>query len=255
MFISSNKDSGSQNWTDYVVVLPTVSVGNVGQLACDVLISTLCLKHAGYIYVDCVLPVVGNNPFDSDSKQITTALDVYESPEHKLVIVQQRAPVMKGRKSQFVDHIFEWIRSSNFKQIIILTSVFAHERKDAQLVGPQTRYIATPEALKLFPDAVNQAWIPLEQRRSSDDFNSSEEYELVIPGSGVTKSLYNKCLSANLKALVLLIFCAEGDNIGEALTLSSFCNSFNRWIASDHQLKIPPSWQQLFGNRFEQTLF
>ena len=58
---------------------PTVSVGNVGQLAVDLLISTLKAKHVGFLYTDCVVPVVGGDPFappgSQDSKQITTSVD------------------------------------------------------------------------------------------------------------------------------------------------------------------------------------
>ena len=42
---------------------PSVSVGNVGQLAADLLISTLWMNKVGYLYDDSILPVVGNDPF------------------------------------------------------------------------------------------------------------------------------------------------------------------------------------------------
>ena len=42
---------------------PSVSVGNVGQLACDLIINTLQMKKVGYFCPRCFLPVVGYNPF------------------------------------------------------------------------------------------------------------------------------------------------------------------------------------------------
>lgn len=42
---------------------PAVSVGNVGQLAIDLVISTLDMTKVGYFYTDCLVPMVGNNPY------------------------------------------------------------------------------------------------------------------------------------------------------------------------------------------------
>jgi hypothetical protein len=52
-----------------------VSVGNVGQLTCDVIISTLGAIRVGYFYEDSVQPVVGSDPFNESSGQIATAVD------------------------------------------------------------------------------------------------------------------------------------------------------------------------------------
>ena len=45
---------------------PCVSVGNVGQLAADLIISTLCLERVGYLYDDSIVPVIGNDPFATE---------------------------------------------------------------------------------------------------------------------------------------------------------------------------------------------
>lgn len=43
---------------------PSISVGNVGQLAADLLINTLKLPHVGYLSDPAILPLVGNDAFD-----------------------------------------------------------------------------------------------------------------------------------------------------------------------------------------------
>ena len=48
-----------------VLFQPAISVGNVGQLACDLLIATLDVEKVGYFCSPCFLPIVGNNPFAS----------------------------------------------------------------------------------------------------------------------------------------------------------------------------------------------
>ena len=57
---------------------PTVSVGNVGQLAADLVVSTLWMERVGFILHPSLLPCVGNNPFaheDATSCKITTCCE------------------------------------------------------------------------------------------------------------------------------------------------------------------------------------
>lgn len=252
------------DWTQFTLVMPTVSVGNVGQLACDVIISTLRARRIGYLYHDSILPVVGPDPFlpasHTATSSMATALDVYESIENKTVIVQQRASLIKSRIRKFVDQLVEWINCCNFKQLLILTSVFAHERRDSQLVGPQTRFLISPSVQsKIGNYLVTQlGWTPLEKRTSD---NSCDTSDIFIPGSGIAKRLYLKCISAGIDVLVLLIFCAEGDNTLDALSLASYTNFYTNWIPQKDAADvsrlwiIPPSWQLLFGYNADQTLF
>lgn len=51
----------------------------MGQLACDVLISSLNARRVGFLYDDSVVPVVGSEPFvlldDSQQQHVTTAVE------------------------------------------------------------------------------------------------------------------------------------------------------------------------------------
>ena len=40
-----------------------MSVGNVGQLTIDLIVSTLHMDRVGYLSTDAVYPVIGNDPF------------------------------------------------------------------------------------------------------------------------------------------------------------------------------------------------
>ena len=54
-----------------------MSVGHVGQLAVDLLISSLDMKQVGFFYLDSVQPMAGNNPFINNNKNsdIVTAME------------------------------------------------------------------------------------------------------------------------------------------------------------------------------------
>ena len=46
-------------------------MGNVGQLACDLLISTFNLEKVGYYSPELFIPVAGYNAFDEGNMELT----------------------------------------------------------------------------------------------------------------------------------------------------------------------------------------
>lgn len=54
---------------------PAVAVGNVGQLAVDLIVSTLQMSRVGFFHTDCLIPMAGNNPYTTckeDSEELHT---------------------------------------------------------------------------------------------------------------------------------------------------------------------------------------
>jgi proteasome assembly chaperone 2 len=51
------------NFQDATLILPALSVGNIGQLTGDVLIQTLQLEKVGYLEHPAVVPFAGNDTF------------------------------------------------------------------------------------------------------------------------------------------------------------------------------------------------
>lgn len=66
MFIPLEESVPDQ--TNFTLLMPAVSVGNVGQLATDLIISTLNMSKIGYFYTDCLVPMVGNNPYATEEE-------------------------------------------------------------------------------------------------------------------------------------------------------------------------------------------
>lgn len=58
-----------------------MSVGNVGQLAIDLVISTLDMTKVGYFYTDCLVPMVGNNPY-ATAEENSTELSINAEGGH-----------------------------------------------------------------------------------------------------------------------------------------------------------------------------
>ena len=82
------------------LVLACVSVGNVGQLATDVLLASLQaagqLSLLTQLHHPAVIPVVGADPLQAEGADLTCGLQLYRSSQHKLLILQVRSGLLPG---------------------------------------------------------------------------------------------------------------------------------------------------------------
>ena len=49
--------------------------------------------------------------------------------------MQQRAPLLKGKRNDFVKLLLDFVRQEKFSETICLASSYAYERLDSQLTG------------------------------------------------------------------------------------------------------------------------
>lgn len=250
----------SDHWSDHTLIVPLCTVGNVGQLACDLIISTLLdkssCKLAGRIYSPALMPVVGPNAYDdfddSPIKQPTTSTEVYESVTKKLVIIQQRTSYFRDLRHLYVKDFVQWVQKCRFSNVIVLTSSFAQCNPDTENLGQQTAipyYIATKNSkstgqlqllrLKRVPD-----------ERESSALRNGLTY---LPGSGLTKPLFEAFENSSIPATFLVQFCSEGENTQDAYVMADVVDRLlslniqdqNRTIGSSGDNWIEPcSWRQ-----------
>lgn len=238
--------SGARNETslqEYTLILPAVSVGNVGQLTVDLLVSTLPTTKIGYFHSDCVQPIFGYS--DSTSQNIVTACEAYEIllGDRKFIIIQQRGLCVKGKKRKFATALINWIQNCNFKSVIILTSSFAHMRTDEQLAGSLFRYICTSAVQNKETLSILPGWV---------EWENSQDANVKIAGGGLTSFILQKCNDLNIPTIALVQFCDEGDNRPDAYTLAKSLNIYLKFVAEKpaaaEMWVCPPSWNLPFGN-------
>lgn len=133
--------------------------------------------------------------------------------------------------------------------MVILTSSYGHEKRDAQIQSVPFRYVATQSIMtKYKANFESLSWIPLEPKHV--DF-LADDGALQIPGGGFAKSFFDKLNTANIPCVILLKFCSEGDNIPDALELANYVDGWLHLFTRDNgipRIKYPPSWKFLFGN-------
>ena len=263
----------------YTLLLPCVSVGNVPQLALDLLVNTAALPRVGWIKDDHLLPVVGGDAFDHthQSGTLHCAAEVFVSEEDKLLVLQIRSPGAKGKGKRFVEQLIRWIKRCKFELTMLLTSSQAHERRDIQLSGSLFRFLLAVKSSRLFEKLHTElGWIPMEPRSPSLDVLDSSgtiqavpstdgllDFSLVyLPGGGWAKHFYKECISENVQLILTGMFCSQGDNIHDAVTMATHANQFLRLpvgMKSDHshehKWKAPSYWKHMYGNPQPSVLY
>uniref|UniRef100_A0A1A8DVT6 Proteasome assembly chaperone 2 n=1 Tax=Nothobranchius kadleci TaxID=1051664 RepID=A0A1A8DVT6_NOTKA len=85
--------------------MPAVAMGNVGQLAVDLVVSTLNLSRVSYFHTGCLNPMVGNNnPHNSckkDGEGLHCPAEVFTAAERKLAVLQIRVPIIQKKSKKF----------------------------------------------------------------------------------------------------------------------------------------------------------
>lgn len=248
------------------LLMPAVSVGNVGQLAIDLIISTLNMHKIGYFYTDCLVPMVGNNPYataEENSAELSINAEVYALPSKKLVALQLRSIFIKYKSKSFCEKLLSWVKSSGCAKVVVLSSSHSYHRNDLQLRSTPFRYILTPSMQKSVQNKIQSLnWEEMEKTPCIPEIDDSE-FCVRVPGGGITKLLYDEGCSKEIPIAILLKFVSEGDNIPDALGLVEYLNEWLQIIkphcedptASSLPWKMPSSWRLLFGSGLPPALF
>ncbi|KAL5507099.1 hypothetical protein ACEPAH_6555 [Sanghuangporus vaninii] len=240
------------------LVVPVVSVGNVAQLAADLLIATLGLQQLGVFDPTYLIPVVGAR---EEGPGITTPLELFGKERVDILVIQQRSPVLKSRKEAFSVSLREFIQANEIGAVLYLTGVDVTNRSDAQMMSPI--YALTAPDLP----SLDSSSLSLVSQLPTYKFEPSDTTEIparlsssaipFVPGGGLTRRLLALSTTQSSKSIptaAILQFVLEGDNRGDA---EFFASVIARILKLDvKEWKQPPSWKVgLFGTPHDQTLY
>lgn len=262
-FIPNSPDRNPDLFHDSTLILPIVSLGNVPQLAVDLFIHNPqlggSLEKVGILDPQDHIPVVGaiDQPscrrHSNDTRnQITTPIEVYQTPDRRYTFIQPRSPVLKVRKHVHITRLKNWISNAGFSSVLILVSVDAATRSDPHLQNPSPFFYYIPPGSKQ----------PTELRH-----RMRTRYASYIPESSTSLPLFSAGgLAARLVAAfapfnpepeinTLVIYVAEGDNRLDAKALTS---EIVHLLGLDRsELVEPLSWNasDSFHSRTRQAIF
>ncbi|TPX38373.1 hypothetical protein SmJEL517_g00190 [Synchytrium microbalum] len=228
------------------LLLPSCnSIGNIGQLSLDLLISSLNAQLVGHLESPFVLPVVGSNAFsDKGIHPLTTSFEVFQSPQTPTItLLQIRGTIIPNRSQLFASSIHAWAESIQVARVIIVSGADATARIDSQISRP---------VITFYTPLSNTSTINSVYGKEMDVMQWTKLEELTETNSGgvgLVKFLvktFEKQDAGGIPLLCLLWYTVEGDNIPDSQYVVSGLNQLLKLSISDY--KMPPSWKGLFGN-------
>lgn len=277
------EDGKSANGNCSTLLLPALSIGNVGQLAVDLLVSSTRAERIGYLDDQFVLPCVGNDPYGPiPCGELALPLEAYEASSNGLTLVQQRSPVMKGMMVEYAKNLANFSAATGKNHVVVLSSLdFRRWQRIDMSSGPLIHYLSSSNPDGTDAQCEQFGWKRLQEynpdQRSwkylsslaegntiednnypfEEDELEEEDYYPSLPFS----ALFSCFKAKGVKVTCLLCYCSEGDNIPDAFNLAeaaskllglSPCNihgdESSSWV-------IPFSWKTVYGPPPDMSMF
>lgn len=258
------------------VIFPCVTHGNVGQLAADLLIFNLNLKPIGVLYHPDVLPICGADPFSETCQgSSASSLEIYANEDVSLVVAQQRGEVIKGCQRKFAREVTSWLKTSMFKNVVLLASLPSTVgENDSQIGGTKWRMIQTPN---LVTESYPKAGVDGESNKFSEHkYRNSRVPIPALEFEQIPEDLKNRrippwtfvyeCIKQSLTARFLIALCSEGDNSVDADRMASRALEMVDDVGAFRTADIvvptnemrwatPPSWKRVYGSLMKRSVF
>ncbi|CAN6459929.1 unnamed protein product [Victoria cruziana] len=265
------------------LVVPALSIGNVGQLAVDLLISSLRADRVGYLNDPSVLPCVGNDAYGPVPQGVLALpLEVYEVSSSELSIIQQRSPVIKGMMIEFSRNLASYAATTGKQHVVVLSSLDSGKKQKCDDSRSHIYYISSgrqdgsddfceklgwKRLQEYAPD--HKRWQYLssladgnpvleEESVSFDDELVLDDYYPSLPFA----ALFSCCKAKGLKVTCILCYCAEGDNTPDSFILAEAALNLlglDKGISNGEEGTggwiIPLSWKTVYGPPPDMSLF
>ncbi|KAF6780378.1 hypothetical protein AHF37_00104 [Paragonimus kellicotti] len=199
---------------------------------------------------------------------MSSVLKLYVNNELRIAVIQMRSPPFQNHQKKHAEELSQFLYSAQFHRVVLLSSSFAMQCRDAELLTSRVRYAVTDHLSpadraqleakcwpRLLPHTEDEGDLP-------ESLHSRVAYRL--PGCGVASRLFDAVCRPDraLPVCLLNIFASEGDNTGDALyvvhKLSTWLNLLPKEKANDSPHKVwlpPPSWALLYGTNTLQRLY
>ncbi|XP_062178103.1 uncharacterized protein LOC133882889 [Alnus glutinosa] len=256
------------------LVLPALSIGNVGQLAVDLIVSSTRAERIGYLDDPHVLPCVGNDAFGQlPQGELALPLEAYDSLPIGLTLLQQRSPVVKGMMVEFAKNLADFAAASGKKHVVVLSSLdFGRLRNIDMSSGLQTYYLSSTNTDGTDDYCEGLGWKRLQEYNPTqrgwkylsnlaernatheetlpfEDELEEEDYYPSLPFA----ALFSCFKAKGLKVTCLFCYCSEGDNIPDAFHLAEAASKLLGLSPSNFhgdeggKWLIPFSWKTVYG--------
>ncbi|XP_012573204.1 uncharacterized protein [Cicer arietinum] len=220
------------------LILPAVSIGNVGQLTADLFVSSMDSERVGYLDNPYVLPCVGNDAYGPlPQGDLALPLEVYDSPSNALTIIQQRSPVIK----------IYYLSSANNN---------GTDENCEQLGWKKLQEYDPSQTHWKYLIDLAEGNATREDIISLEDELEEENYYASLPFA----ALFSFLKAKGLKVTCLLCYCSEGDNISDAFQLADAACKLLKLSHPNSGIEggkwqVPLSWMTVYGPPPDVSIF
>ncbi|KAJ8910850.1 hypothetical protein NQ315_015585 [Exocentrus adspersus] len=235
------KTQSHVDFSDYTLIIPSVSVGNIPQLTIDLLITTYELERLSAIWHPAIVPCVGSDPYDSNKSDICTACELYLNEQLKLAVIQLRSTIEKKLALNFFNDLRDVILHLGFKCTFVLASSFDYELHN--ISGEKFYFLSNADCNDIMR---NCSVKPLQP-----DMNG----KYYLNGDGFAVKIY-QVIQESTTCTLLVKYASEGDNRPDALMmLRRLSVVMGLKEPLDENIKCPSSWRFVFGGPPPQGLY
>jgi len=187
------------------LVMPAVSFGNVGQLAVDVLIATLCHGAVPVAMrvdsADHLEPLVTCDPFAPPARgAVSTPIEVFAVSD-ALWVAQIRSVVVPGHARLLADVLVRWAAANGVERVVVLGGA------SALALDSEPMFDTRDTSRLVTLDGGHASAFPL---------CAVDQLEF----AGLTRHVLAVAADHRLSAQALVRLVFEGDNFGDGLTLA-----------------------------------
>ncbi|KAL1407088.1 hypothetical protein Q8F55_006501 [Vanrija albida] len=222
------------------LIIPSVSLGNVPQLAADLIVSSLGLRRVAFLGTgDTTAPFAGQG----EDGLVTGGLELYGAAGQPIFVLLQRAPTLKAKKDAHVELISALAHNYGVELALVLTSLDAANQDDAQLLTPHQAVV--PPSPGAHPALGRLAQLPalkLTLEAAAHTPKETATYPPFLPGAGLTRRILGAL--ADVPSGAVSAWVVEGDNRGDAHALAGVALGV---LGIDAQITEPATWKGLFG--------
>eukprot|EP00190_Bangiopsis_sp_CCMP1999_P005848 CAMPEP_0198726288 /NCGR_PEP_ID=MMETSP1475-20131203/3390_1 /TAXON_ID= ORGANISM="Unidentified sp., Strain CCMP1999" /NCGR_SAMPLE_ID=MMETSP1475 /ASSEMBLY_ACC=CAM_ASM_001111 /LENGTH=308 /DNA_ID=CAMNT_0044488195 /DNA_START=148 /DNA_END=1074 /DNA_ORIENTATION=- len=268
--VSDEGEKVSTSLADKWMLYPSVSVGNVPQLATELMLSTFGTANlVAHVRDPTMIPVSGDG---SPYSELSTGCELYSLDGAGNAFLP-RAPPCPGRAAETAKLLVHLVREKGVKDLVVLTSAYAGGRRDVQLQDTSKfRFMVTSKAEK-WAQSLRQADIlPVDgagelgwSSEISDYTDEVGEGRTPAPAfvpslrkASFVRTLLEACEEASISLCVILMFVFEGDNTADAAEMAALYARVCGLTGPDQappKWKIPPSWAGNLGPRPEPMIY
>jgi hypothetical protein len=235
-----------------VLVFPLLSIGNVPQIAVDLLVNSFKLGRIGVIPDDAVEPMASSKVY-LHTTGLSFACELFQFGED-VVLLQLRSKLKQNQIGAFCSRLIAFVESQKWELSVLGSADSGWLSNPADRLN--VKFTATePETANLLEEMGLKALCWDAKSTGAETMRDS-----IFAKNTLADLLREKALAAKLPTSELVLFCSEGENVPEGVMLAEVLVDFlsrRKLLAEPMTHLVPvalPAWMSIVRDDNPETI-